>query len=126
LQPANLNRLGFALVVDARAFAEGIDRADARAAQAEDVGIENFLRAPAQVAGGDLLDKRRDVDVRRARARARRVETEQTPVGFHFGVVGQERRLMSAKFFSYSALDNFGARFLIISFSVGRNPSCCQ
>src|SRR5438477_4840428 len=31
---------------------------------------------------------------------------------------GRNGGLMSAKFFSYSALDNFGARFLIISFSV--------
>src|ERR1041384_994661 len=36
---------------------------------------------------------------------------------------GANGGLMSAKFFSYSASDNFGARFLIMSFSVYRDPS---
>src|SRR5271170_3445167 len=40
-----------------------------------------------------------------------------------FELCGANGGLMSAKFFSYSASDNFGARFLVIMFSVMRDPA---
>src|ERR1019366_3325551 len=64
------------------AFAEDIDGTHAGATEAEDVGVENGLRAAAQIAGGDLLDKARHVDVGGAGGGARSIEAIQAAVGF--------------------------------------------
>ena len=90
LEPADLDRLGVALVIDTGAFAQRTDGTNAGAAHAEDVRVEDLVRAAAHVARGDLLDKRGNVDVCRAGARARRVETEQAPLGFERGIVRRE------------------------------------
>ena len=104
LEPPDLDRLGIALVVHARAFAERIHGTDATAAHAEDVRVEDVLGAAAHVARGDLLDERGNVDVRRTGARARRVEAEQATVGFELGVVRRERRIDVGKILPFSAL----------------------
>ena len=70
---------------DAGAFAEDIDGTGARAAFAEDVGVEDGLRGAFEVVAGDLLDEARDVDVRGAGGGAGRVEAVEAAIGFGHG-----------------------------------------
>ena len=61
------------VVQHAGALAEHLDRAHARAGVAEHVRFQDRPRGAAQVAGRDLADERRDVDLGRARPDAGRV-----------------------------------------------------
>ena len=63
----------------------------AGATEAEDIGIENGLRAAAQIAGGDLFDEARDVDLGGTGGGAGSVETVQAAVGLHQGGLRIER-----------------------------------
>src|SRR5271169_6290568 len=78
LQPANLNRLLPSLVHYASAFAKHFCGTHAAAACAENVGLEYHARGTSQVPRVDFLDERRDVDMRRTRLNARRIETVET------------------------------------------------
>ena len=60
------------MLEDAGAFAQHLDRADARAGRAEDVLLEDRLRGCARISVGDLRDEPRDVDSRGAGDRTRR------------------------------------------------------
>jgi len=82
---------------DAGAFTEFLDRADARAGGAEEIRREDDLRRAAQVSRGYLFDKRRDIDMGRARMCARRVKTVEAPVRFDGGGVFGERRQVLAQ-----------------------------
>ena len=93
LQASDLDRLLIVLVHDAGAFAQNVDRTDARAAQRQNVRIQNGLGRSAQVAAGDLLDEARHIDVRGAGARAGRVEAVEAAVGFHHRGARFERRM---------------------------------
>ena len=81
----------------ARAFAQHIHRAHARAAQPQNVGVQNGQRRAAQVAGGDLLDEARHVDVGGAGRRAGRVEAVEAAVGFGQRGLRIERRMQLRK-----------------------------
>ncbi len=85
LQAADFDGLLVVAMHHAGAFAEHVHGADARAAQAEDVGIENGLGGAAQVAGRDLLDEARHVDVGGAGRGAGGIEAIEAAVGFHGG-----------------------------------------
>ena len=93
LQAADLDGLPVVAVQHAGAFAQHVHRADARAAQPQNVGVENGRGRAAQVAGSDLLDEARHVDVGGAGPRARRVEAEQAAIGFGQGRLLVERRM---------------------------------
>src|SRR5450432_259682 len=82
LQTADFDRLPIILMHHARTFAQYIDGADAGAACAQDVGVQNRNGGAAQIAARDLLDKSRYVDMRRASAGARSVEAEKTAIRF--------------------------------------------
>src|SRR5213083_2735928 len=71
LQQRDLDRLLVAVVQDTRSFAQHFYRTGARARVAERVRIEDDSRGAAQVAGRDLLDECRDVDMCGAGNRAR-------------------------------------------------------
>ena len=60
------------LVVDAVTDAQHLDRTHARAGVAEQVVLEDGARGALDVAGGDLVNERRDVDARRAGRLTRR------------------------------------------------------
>ena len=83
LQAADFDGLLIVAMHHAGAFAQDVHGTDAGATQAEDVGIENGLRGAAQIAGGDLLDEARHVDVGGAGRGARSIETVEAAVGFH-------------------------------------------
>ncbi len=85
LQASDLDRLLIVLVHDAGAFAKYVDRTHARAAQRQNVRIQNRLGRSAQVAAGDLLDEPRDIDVGGAGAGAWRVEAVEAAVGLDDG-----------------------------------------
>src|SRR4030095_12987360 len=74
LQAADLDGLLVVAVIDAGAFTKHIDRADARAAGAEDVGIEDGKCRAAEIALGDFLDEARNVNVSGAGCGARGIE----------------------------------------------------
>ena len=93
LQLADLDRLVLGEVADARLLAERLDRADAGADAAHDVGLENGLAGAAGIVGLDLADEERDVDVRRAGLHAGRVEAEIAAVGLDEGLVARQRRM---------------------------------
>jgi hypothetical protein len=65
---------------DTRAFAQHIDRADARTTEAQDVGIHNGGGGAGEISSSDLLDEARNVDVGGASRGARRIEAEEAAV----------------------------------------------
>ena len=83
LQPRNLDGIAVVAMHDARAFAEHVDGAGARATAAQNVGIENAQGRSAQVAGGDALDESRNIDVGGTGSGAGRVETVEAAVGLN-------------------------------------------
>lgn len=93
LEKADGDGLVVDVVINAGAFAEDLNRADARTAQAENIGVENCFGGPEEVAGGDFLDEARDIYMRGAGASARRIKTEQAAVGFRHGCLRTERRM---------------------------------
>jgi hypothetical protein len=93
LQPADLDRGLVPRVVDTRAHAQDLHRADPRAGVSEDVLREDRPRGAEGVAGGDLSDEARDVDLRGARHDARRVGAEQAPLGLRVRLSGRVLRL---------------------------------
>ena len=84
-------------IADAGFLAQRLDRTDTRAHAAHDVGIEDRLAGAARIVGLDLADEERNVDVRRARLHAGRVETEIAAVGLHERLVARERRMQIGK-----------------------------
>ncbi len=97
LQAADLDRLLVVAMQHAGAFAEDIHGTGARAACAEDVGVEDGLCRAFEVIAGDLLDEARDVDVRGTGGRAGRVEAVEAAVGFSHGGRLIERRMQVRK-----------------------------
>ena len=93
LQLADLDRLVLGEVADAGLLAERLDRADAGADAAHDVGLEDGLAGAAGIVGLDLADEERDVDVRRAGLHAGRVEAEIAAVGLDERLVARQRRM---------------------------------
>src|SRR5437762_14314115 len=81
----------------AGAFAQHIHRTNARAAQSQNIRIQNGQRAPTQIPARDLLDESRHVNVRGASRHAGGVETEQTPIGFHYGGLRIQSRMQFPK-----------------------------
>src|ERR1035441_5048600 len=63
LQAADLDGQLVVAMEHAGAFAEHVHGTHAGATEAEDVGIENGLRAASQIAGRQLFDEARHVDV---------------------------------------------------------------
>src|SRR5437773_834215 len=92
LQQGDLDRLLVAVIQHARPLAQHFHGAGARAGMAERVGFENDARRAAQVAGRDLLDESRNVDVGGTGLGAGRIVTEQALVGLEQRVVWSERR----------------------------------
>jgi len=77
LEPPDLDRLGIALVIHARAFAERTDGTDARGNSFRECWHRGCLsRLPRILPEAIFLNKCRNVDVRRAGACAGRVEAE--------------------------------------------------
>jgi hypothetical protein len=72
LERADRDRRPGLVVEDAGALAEDLDRADARAGSAEQVLLEDRPGSALRIAVGQLRDKGRNVDPRRAGDRARR------------------------------------------------------
>jgi len=70
------------------AFAEDIHGADSRTTQAQNVGIEDGGGGASEVAGRDLFDEARHVDVSGAGGGAGRIETEEAAIGFGHGGLG--------------------------------------
>jgi hypothetical protein len=97
LQQRNLDRLPILPQQHARALAQHVHRAHPRAARAQNVGVENAQRRPAQIARGDALDESRHIDMRGTRRRARRVKTIQAAVGLNHRCLRGQRRLQLAK-----------------------------
>jgi hypothetical protein len=93
LQKADGDGLVVDVVINAGAFAEDLNGADARTTQAENIGVENCFGGPEEVAGGDFLDEARDIYMRGAGAGARRIKAEQAAVGFRHGCLRTERRM---------------------------------
>ena len=93
LQLADLHRLVLGEVADAGLLAERLDRADAGAHAAHDVGLEDGLAGAGRIVGLDLADEERDVDVRRAGLHAGRVEAEIAAVGLDERLVARQRRM---------------------------------
>ena len=93
LQPAYLNGLLVVAMVDAGAFAEDVNGADAGATRAENVGFKNSLRGTGEISLRDLLDEARNVDVRGASGGAGRVEAVEAAVGFDKGFLRSEGRM---------------------------------
>ena len=82
LEAADFDGLLVVAMIDAGAFAEDVHRADAGAAGAEDVGVEDGERGAAKIVLGDFLDEARNVDVRGAGGGAGGVEAVEAAVGF--------------------------------------------
>src|SRR5262249_45570125 len=82
--------------VHARSGAEHLHRTYAATRPTEEVLLEDRPRAAANVAGRDLLDEGRDVDLGRTRLDARRVGAIEAALGFgaRFGF-GEERFLVA-------------------------------
>jgi hypothetical protein len=78
-------------------------RTGARTTPAQNVGIEDALRRPAQIARSDALDEARHIDVRGTGSGAGRVEAVQAAVGLDHGGLRSERRLELAE-----PLEQFG------------------
>ena len=97
LQAADFDRLLVVAMHHAGAFAQHVHRTDARAAQAQNIGVENGLRRAAQIAAGDLLDEARDVDVGGAGGGAGRVEAVEAAVGFARRPLRSEAGMRSGK-----------------------------
>ena len=97
LQEPDGNGLFIDVVEHACAFAEDIDRADARTTEPENIGIDDGFGRAEQVAGSDFLDEPRNIDVRGTGSRARRIETEQAAVGFSDGSLRSQGRVQFQK-----------------------------
>ena len=97
LQPPDLDRLPALVDEHARAFAEELRRAHARAGAAEQVVGEDHLRRPLEVTVGDRGDEGRHVDAGGAgdRTGCRRVRPAalQATIGLHERIQRIERRL---------------------------------
>ncbi len=93
LEKADGDGLMVDVVIDAGTFAEDLNGADARATQAQNIGVENCFGGTEEVAGGDFLDETRDIYMRGAGAGARRIKAEQAAVGFGYGCLRAERRM---------------------------------
>src|SRR5215469_1910730 len=99
LQPAYFYWLLVVPVHHARAFAQHVHGADARATQTQNVGVENGHRRAAEIAARDFLDEARHVDVGRASQSTRGVEAEQAPIGLgERGLVIQGRMQIGKTF----------------------------
>ncbi len=93
LEAANRNGLMFR-TQDTGSFTQLLYRADPRAGRAQQIGRKDGLRRAFQIAGSDLLDEARNVNMRRARVGAGGVEAVQTPVRLNrSGMRGQWRQL---------------------------------
>ena len=82
LEQADGDGLVVDVLIDASTFAQDLHGADARATEAEDVGIENCFGRTHQISGGDFLDEARDVYMRGASGGTGCIEAEQAAVGF--------------------------------------------
>ena len=91
LQKGDFDGLAVVVVEHACTFAEHLDGACAGAGAAENVGVEDGLRRALQVAGGDLFDEARHVDVGGAGLHAGRIEAEEAAVSLGDGGLGGER-----------------------------------
>ena len=97
LQQPDLDRLFVVAVQHARALAQDVDRASARAACAQDIGVEDRARGAGKIAAGDFLDKPWHVNVRRAGAGAGCIEAKKASVGFGQRSLPVKRRMEIAK-----------------------------
>ena len=94
---ADLNRLLVVAVHHARAFAQHLDRAGARAAGAQNIGVENGAGRAGKIAAGDLLDEARNIDVRGAGGGAGRIEAVQASVRLGHRSLPVKRRMQIAE-----------------------------
>jgi len=83
LQTSNLNCLFATTVHDAGAFAQDLDRTDAAAARAQYIRLQYGSRRSAYIAGCNLFDEARHVNVGRTGAHAWRVKAVQATVSLH-------------------------------------------
>ncbi len=97
LQLADPDRLVLREIPDAGVLAQRLDRTDARAHSAHDVGFENGLAGAAGIVGLDLANEERDVDVGRTGLSARRVEAEIAAVGLDERLVARQPRVEIGK-----------------------------
>ena len=97
LQAADLDGLLVVAMHHAGAFAEHFHRADARAAAAEDIGIENASAPSRADCPCDSLDEAGHVDVGGTGGGAGRVKTIEAAVGLNDGGLRRERSLSSLK-----------------------------
>ena len=92
LEQPDVDRLAFGVLANAGFFAERLDRANARAHAAQDVGRQDGVACPERVVGPDLPDEQRNVDAGRAGRLAGCVIAEVAAVGGDEGLVAGERR----------------------------------
>ena len=97
LQARNLDRLLIEAVHHAGAFAQNLHRAGAGAACAQNIGVENGAGGPRKIAAGDLLNKARNIDMRRTCAGAGRIEAEEATIGLWNRSLFVERRMQIAE-----------------------------
>ena len=102
LQAADGDGLLVVAMQNAGTFAKDIHGTGARAALAENVGIEDGLGGAFEVVGGDLLDEARDVDVRGASSGTGCVEAVEATIGF-----SHSRRLVEGRMQIRKARSNF-------------------
>ena len=93
LQRADLHRLRLGMLAHAGILAQDLDRADAGAHAAHDIGFEDRLGGADGIAGGDGADKARNVDGGRAGIDAGRIEAIEAAAAFNQRPLGIERRL---------------------------------
>ena len=91
-EPADLDRLRAFLEHHASALAEDFRGTHAAATLPQNIRFENYARRSSRVAGGNLLDECRDVDVRGTGNRARRVKAKKAAGRFNRRLARIHRR----------------------------------
>ena len=93
LQPSDLDGPLIVAVHHACAFAQHVHRAHPRAAQPQNIRVQDGHGRAARIAAGDLLDEAGNIDVRGAGVGARRIEAVEAAVGFHQRLAASQRRM---------------------------------
>src|SRR3954462_6857986 len=129
LQLCNLYRLLVVPMHHACALTQHIDRTGARATGPQNISVEDRLGRAFQISARNLLDKPRDINMRRARSRAGSIEAVQASIRLHNGRTMTERRMQVRKTSGYlrilrslcKKIEGFTHRRLAISLSAFRN-----
>ena len=97
LEPPDLHRLTFGGFAHAGFLTQGFGRANAGAHAAHDILCQNGFRGGFGCAGGDLANKQRDIDVRRASRNTGRIVAEIASVRRDQRFMVAQRRMQIRK-----------------------------